>query len=193
MAYFYRFFFLVWIASLSAFSFADFYQASLQDAKLEFKKVKNTCYLTQVVPLYGTADFVQIPGRPLLLALQEKRSKPLIMKATLKVLPAPWIHDEVASPDYLVYLDNSLIGGYGKLYVSAETAERMIDALLQGQYPTFIYQRDASAVNLEETRVSISAIKFYESYQEFVKCRNGVKTTTAQNQPASGKKSKLNG
>jgi sodium-type flagellar protein MotY len=174
-------------------SFADFYQASLQEAKWEFKNAKNVCNLKQEIPLYGSADFIQKPGQPLIFSIQEQRRKPLIVKASLHIMPAPWIHEELSWAVYPVSLDNAEVGGYGRLFVSGAAAESMIDALLLGHYPTFIYMRDAAALNLEESRVAISAIKFRETYQEFLKCRATVRTYTAQNQLSSTKKAKQRG
>jgi sodium-type flagellar protein MotY len=171
--------------------FADFYQAPLQQAHWEFKKTGSSCYLKQQIPLYGTADFVHKPGQPLKFSIQELRHKPLIIKASLKIMPAPWMHEEISSLDYPVYLDNAEIGGYGQLSVHGEAAETMIDMLLQGHYPTFIYIRDASALNLEETRVAVSAIKFAESYKAFSECRNSTRNVSSHNnQAALSKKSK---
>lgn len=174
-------------------SFADFYQAPLQQAHWEFKKSGSSCYLKQQIPLYGSADFVHKPGQPLRFSIQELRHKPLIIKASLKIMPAPWMHEEISSLDYPVYLDNAEIGGYGQLSVHGESAETMIDMLLQGHYPTFIYIRDAAALNLEETRVAVSAIKFAESYKAFSACRNSQPAVGGQNQAALSKKSKHSG
>jgi hypothetical protein len=184
---------LVLLLMGSTVSFADFYQAPLMEAHWEFKKTKNACHLKQLIPLYGSADFVHKPGGPLRFSIQEQRRKPLIIKASLKIRPAPWMHEEISSLDYPVYLDNAEIGGYGQISVYGETAESMIDSLLQGHYPTFVYIRDASALNLEETHVAISAIKFTESYKAFSACRNNLRPVTAQNHASLAKKSKQRG
>jgi hypothetical protein len=178
------------LAGFTTSSLADFYQAPMQQAHWEFKKTNTICFLKQLIPLYGSADFIQKAGEPLRFSIQELRRKPLIIKASLKVMPAPWMHEVTSSQDYPVYLDNAEIGGYGKLSVYGEAAESMIDTLLHGQYPTFIYIRDASVLNLEETQVAVSAIKFSESYKAFSACRNSLQTSTAQNHTTTSKKSK---
>ncbi len=184
---------LIFLLTGTGLSFADFYQASMQEAHWEFKKTNNVCYLKQLIPLYGSADFVHKPGEQLRFSIQELRRKPLIIKASLKVMPAPWMHEEISSMDYPVYLDNAEMGGYGQLSVYGETAESMIDMLLQGHYPTFIYIRDAAALNLEESRVAISAIKFAESYKAFSDCRNSQHPVVSQNHASLAKKSKHRG
>ena len=169
---------------------ADFYQAPIQQAHWEFKKTNNVCNLKQLIPQYGSAEFIHKAGEPLRFSIQELRRKPLIIKASLKVMPAPWMHEASSSRDFPVYLDNAEVGGYGKLSVYGDAAESMIDTLLQGQYPTFIYIRDASALNFEETQVAVSAIKFSESYKAFSECRNSFHSSTAQNHVTVAKKSK---
>lgn len=168
---------------LSFSGFADYYQAPLQEAKWEFKQSKSTCYLKQVIPLYGSADFVHRSGEALHFSIQEQRRKPLIIKATLKAMHAPWMqHDAVSPLDHQVYFDQPVnTKDYGRLSVYGDAAEAMIDALLQGQYPTFTYIRDTSSLNLEETRVAVSSIKFNDSYKEFLSCRNNLRPIAASN------------
>jgi hypothetical protein len=165
----------------------------MMEAHWEFKKTNNICSLKQLIPIYGSADFVHKPGEPLRFSIQELRRKPLIIKASLKVMPAPWMHEVTSSQDYPVYLDNAEMGGYGKLSVYGDAAESMIDTLLQGQYPTFIYIRDASVLNLEETHVAVYAIKFSESYKAFSTCRNNLQLASRQNHASLVRKSKQRG
>jgi hypothetical protein len=184
---------IIFLLTGSPPSFGGFYQAPMLEAHWEFKKTNNVCFLKQLIPLYGSADFVHKPGEPLRFSIQEQRRKPLIIKASLKVMPAPWMHDVISPLDYPVYLDNAEIGGYGRLSVHGEAAESMIDTLLQGHYPTFIYIRDAPALNLEETHVAVSAIKFAESYNEFAKCRNSLHPASVRHQASIARKPKQRG
>jgi len=177
---------------LSSNSFADYYQAPMQEANWQVDRTKNTCFLRQAISQYGVAEFVQRAGQPLRFSVQEQRRKPLVMQASLKAMPAPWMHDQTSSFDHQVYSDSSTdIAAYGRLSVYGPAAETMIDALLQGQYPTFIYHRDAPVLNMEETRVAVSAIHFSERYQEFADCRNNLQTGQAISQPVSAKTKKI--
>lgn len=90
-------------------------------------------------------------------------------------------------------MDNAEIGGFGQLSVHGDAAETMIDMLLQGHYPTFIYIRDAAALNLEETRVAVSAIKFAESYKAFSACRNDLHPVAGQKHASLPKEAKQSG
>ena len=160
---------------LSADSFADYYQVPMQESNWELKRSKNSCQLRQTIPLYGSADFVHRSGERLQFSIQELRRKPQVIKATLTAMPAPWMHGGEDPVGYQVYLDQpDDTKDYGRLSVYGETAEAMIDALLNGQYPTFIYIRASSGINLEETRVQVSSIKFSDGYKEFSDCRKNL-------------------
>lgn len=179
------------ILLVSTGSFADYYQAPMQEANWQVDRTKNTCFLRQAISQYGVAEFVQRAGEQLRFSVQEQRRKPLVLQASLKAMPAPWMHDQTSSVDHQVYSDASTdIAAYGRLSVYGAAAETMIDALLQGQYPTFIYHRDAALLNMEETRVAVSAIHFSERYQEFADCRNNLQPGLARSQPVSAKAKK---
>lgn len=165
---------------LSGHSLADYYQAPLQDANWEVTRTKTACFLRQAIDQYGVAEFVQSVGGPLRFSVQEQRHKAMVMKASLRVMPAPWIHVDANAVDQQVYLDSSTdIGGYARLSAYGQVAEEMIDVLLQGQYPTFIYYRQATPLNMEETRVAVSAIHFKERYSDFADCRNNLRSVIA--------------
>ena len=186
-------FFAIIILLIAGPCFGDLYQASMQQARWEFKKTSNSCYLKQLIPQYGSAEFVQKAGEPLRFSIQEQRHKPLIIKASLKIMPAPWMREVISSVDYPVYSDNAGIGGFGRLSVYAEVAESMIDALTMGRYPTFVYVRDASVLNLEETYVAVSAIRFAESYEDFLSCRNAQVSVNAQHKTVTKNRKKQAG
>ncbi|NOT11576.1 MAG: hypothetical protein HOP23_07080 [Methylococcaceae bacterium] len=188
-----RLFALFFLLTSTTQSLADSFQAPMQQAHWEFQKTANACYLIQQIPLYGSADFVHKAGEALRFSIQEQRRKAQIIKASLKIMPAPWIHDVIASRDYPVYLDNSDIGGYGQLSVYGAAAEAMIDGLLMGNNPTFVYIRDAPVLNLEETRVAVSAIKFMKSYKAFSTCRETLVPTLRQNHASLSRKSRHRG
>ena len=160
---------------LSASSFADYYQVPMQQSSWELKRSKNSCQLKQMIPLYGSADFVHRSGENLQFSIQEQRRKPQVIRATLAAMPAPWMRSRADSVVYQVYLDQPEDrNDYGRLSVYGEAAEAMIDALLQGRYPTFTYIRESSEYNPEETRVEVSSIKFSESYKAFSECRKNL-------------------
>jgi sodium-type flagellar protein MotY len=164
--------FLMFLLLLSANSFADYYQTPMQKSNWEVKQSNDSCQLKQAIPLYGSADFVQRSGEHLQFSIQELRRKPPVIRATLAAIPAPWIRAREESIDYQVFLDQpDDIKDYGRLAVYGEAAEAMVDALLQGKYPTFTYIRASSDNNIEETRVEVSSVRFTESYKEFSMCR----------------------
>ena len=158
---------------VSVESHADFFETPLKQANWTLNGSKTQCHLKHEIPYYGSADFVHNSGETLRFSIQERRVKPQIVKANLSAFPSPWVHEAINPEQYLVYLDAPAdIKSYAQLAVYGTTAETMIDALLQGQYPTFSYIRASSELDLEETRVAVSAINFIETYDEFLQCRN---------------------
>ena len=152
---------------------AEYFEVPLLKANWTVETSKTSCQLKQDIPLYGSAEFIHRSGDTLQFSIQEQRPKPQVIKASLSAMPSPWQQQDSVSPhDYLVYLDQSSdIRNYGRLAVYGDTAETMIDVLLQGQSPTFTYVRAASDLDLVETRVAVSAIKFIEPYETFIDCR----------------------
>ncbi len=156
-------------------SYGDYFEVPLLKANWDVQTSKTNCELIQRIPRYGNAVFTHRSGEALQFSIQEQRFKPPVIKASLSAQPSLW-QQGVASPhDYLVYLDNtSEAKAYDKLVVFGNTAETMIDALLQGQSPVFTYTRAISDLDIVETRVAISAIKFLEPYETFRDCRKNM-------------------
>lgn len=161
---------------------ADNYFASLQEAGWQFDQGQNFCRLKQHIPLYGSAEIVQQAGEALEFSIMETRPKPMVLRASLAAKPAPWIHDGSAMPhEHQVYLDHPDDHvEFGRLLVYNEVAEAMIDALLDGQYPTFTYVRASDNSITEETRVAVSSIKFAQAYQQFLSCRNAMQVKISE-------------
>ncbi|CAA9892984.1 putative Phosphate ABC transporter substrate-binding protein [Candidatus Methylobacter favarea] len=174
---------IITLLPLSMRSFADYYQTPMQEVQWQATGSRTVCYLQQLIPFYGSADFIQRAGEPLQFSIQEQRHKSPVIKATLTAMPSPWMPDAAfSSSAYPVYLDQAGDSdGYGRLSVYGDAAESMLDILLQGHYPTFTYLRNSSVINLEETRVEVSSINFSDSYKEFLNCRNNLHPVAAQN------------
>lgn len=165
-------FLLIGFALVGSYCHADYYATPMLQAGWQVNSSKTRCQMIQDIPYYGSAEFILRAGEKLQFSIQEKRNKANIVKANLATFASPWVHETSAPEVYLVYLDQPVeIGGYGRLAVYGNAAESMIDALLEGDFPTFTYVRAAPDLNLEETRVAVSAIKFSESYENFISCR----------------------
>ncbi len=153
-------------------SYGDYFEVPLLKANWDVQTSKTNCELKQQIPHFGNAVFSHRSGESLQFSIQEQRFKPPIIKASLSAQPSPWQQSVISPHDYLVYLENTgQAKGYDKLVVFGDTAETMIDALLQGQSPVFTYTRAVSDLDIVETQVAISAIKFLEPYETFRKCR----------------------
>ncbi len=153
-------------------SYGEYFEVPLLKANWDVKTSKTNCELKQKIPFFGSAKFSHRSGESLQFSIQEQRFKPPVIKASLSAKPSPWQRSERSPHDYLVYLDNaSETEGYDRLVVFGGTAETMIDALLQGQSPVFTYTRAVSELDVVETQVVISAIKFLGPYETFRECR----------------------
>ncbi len=156
----------------SSVAFADNFAVPLLTAQWKVAKSASSCQLKQSIPLYGTADFTHDTGRLLRFSVREERFKPEIVKATLSIDTPSWVHTSSEAKYYLVYLDKTAdIQQIPRLSVYGKTAEEMLDALLNGLSPTFSYIRSSVSGLLPETHVSVSAINFFKSYQQFEECR----------------------
>lgn len=156
----------------TAKAYAEFYEVPMMDAKWDVESGQSECLLKQTVPNYGVAVFSHRSGAALKFSLQERRVKADIIKANVIEATAPWIHKELASPNHAVYLDDAAHGrDFDRLSVYGNAAEDMLDALLRGNAPTFVYVRASTVLDMREIRVSVSPVKFLESYDDFVQCR----------------------
>lgn len=155
------------------FAFADFFSPPLLDTKWESMNLKGVCFLSQDIPNYGKAVFWQKPASELGFSVQERRAKAYIIKASLTAKPAPWQHSSLPEQIYPVFLETpDRRGDFNRLVVHGNAAEAMIDALLQGNSPTFTYVRALSDIEMVESEVAISPVHFMDAYEKFSSCRN---------------------
>lgn len=170
-----RFLLIFLIVFIYSNSRADYYEAPLQLAEWALMESKTACQLKQKIPYYGSADFLHTAGKELQFSIQEQRKKAAIVKASLAVRPAPWRHDVMDQATYDVYSDaTDRHQANARLVVYGDIAELMLDALLQGNYPTFTYVREASRAPVEETKVAVSSVNFSKAYESFVVCRKNL-------------------
>ncbi|MDO8842898.1 MAG: hypothetical protein Q7U98_16965 [Methylicorpusculum sp.] len=156
-------------------SYADYYDVPMLEASWVLSKTKSACLLTQEIPRYGKAEFVHQSGSSLRFSIQEYRVRPTIIKANLAIAPAQWMHHEASFDQHLVYLDPpEKIKDFSRLSAYGDAAELMMDALLQGHSPTFIYLSAISDLDMREIRVAVSPIKFGIAYDEFLNCRKNM-------------------
>lgn len=170
---FYRGLFALLLLIVSAAkAHAEYYEVPMMEAKWDVDSGQSECRLTQTVPNYGVAVFSHRSGGALIFSLQERRAKADIIQANVSETTTAWIHNDLASRDYAVYLDRAEHGrDFDRLSVYGDAAEDMLDALLRGNAPSFVYVRAATVLDMREIRVSLSPIKFLDSYDAFVQCR----------------------
>lgn len=155
---------------MSTSVFSVEYSADMLKAFWESKSSKTACDLTQPIPNYGEAFFSIRPEEPLQFGIYQSRSPGFaVSQASLSALPAPWRHEFSHLKNYPVYIEQRAQSKYFSVFgVDAET---MIDVLLATDFPTFTYINVAQGKTVEEVRVTVSAVNFLPSYQDFMTCR----------------------
>ena len=154
---------------------ANFYEAPINQSRWQFNQSKTLCHLQHTIPHYGSADFFQHSGQPLVFSLQIKQSHSPVIQASLNIRAPAWMHAEIADPTHSVNLDDGTAESDEKrLTVQGEVAELMLNALNTGQFPIFTYIRDKKNVVSLETRVAVSAVNFIEAHENFLSCLNEI-------------------
>jgi len=177
---------LVTYCLAGSISYAQEYVTPLLSADWAYDQGPSYCQIQQYIPRYGIAEFVHQSGDLLRFSIKESRYKAEIVKASLVIDSAPWIHQAIPNKDHLVYLDLNIdIQNYPRLSVYGESAEIMLDALSEGMYPTFSYVRASVNGLLSETRVAVSSVNFLSKFERFGDCRKkflpfGLKTVLEQ-------------
>jgi len=130
------------------------------------------CRLEQSIPDYGKADFLHRSGQLLRFSVKESRFKPDITRASLTIGTPSWVHHSPPPDDYLVYLDKNIdIQNYPRLSVYGASAEAMLDILLKGWAPTFIYTRTELSGEQVKTKIAVMPVNFLKNYLLFDRCR----------------------
>lgn len=164
--------FLLIIFNHNSWANTEYFSAPLLTASWKIDNKHSICQLKQNIPLYGVADFTHQSGESLRFSIRETRYKPEIVKASLFVDKPTWIHNTPPTKDYFVTLDKGIdIQDYPRLSVYGDTAEAMMDVLIKGYHPTFVYVRAAIGGLSGETNVAVSAVNFKNKYKQFVDCR----------------------
>lgn len=138
-----------------------------QQANWQADGSKTICNLQQEVDNFGRIGFRQHSGEPLEFFLQPFDQSSEINKASLFVESAPW-HDQLSyRQDFPVFLEGNQLARTQRLTVFGDSAENMLNALLQGRFPVFSFVRQHN----KETRVAASSINFSDAYPKFIDCR----------------------
>ncbi len=155
---------------LSVFSLVEAatIRAPMHSSQWESNARKTLCRLTHQIDDQRQAGFISESGEPLQFFLKEGEHAVRVDSATLFVEPAPWQHILTYQQDYPVFWQQgSWQSGY--LAVYGRSAEDMLSGLSNGHEPVFSLVRHSV-----ESRVAVSSIKFTESYQQFLSCRQAL-------------------
>ncbi len=156
------------LMSIAGLANAEFYQSPLLNTRWSLQTGSLHCRLAQEIPHLGRVELLQEAGEPLrfLLNLDPHTS---IVKASLRIEPAPWQHRTVPEISYPV----SRQSGARQLEVQGDVATRILEALYAGHFPVFTLQRPWQR-GLSEVRVSVSSVRFWENYDGFQSCRRNL-------------------
>lgn len=151
-------------------------QTSSADTKLYQAKLNNSlwyissstpiqCKLEHPIPNYGEAYFEAHASKQINLSfyLLAKQGFPKSRIATLKSVPPLWRPGaetvKIAKVKFYQQFDG---------YVTQQNAWRMLNELESGKFPTFFYKDWYN--NNQITRVGLSSINFFKSYNDFNNC-----------------------
>jgi len=148
---------------------ARVFQAPLHQSEWSASGGKTLCRLRHEIPRYGKAAFRLAAGEPLTLSLAVERTEPDFVEARISHFPSKWMHSSSENRFFPVQTEIKP-GKHKKLLVRGDAAETMLAALVEGRIPTFSYSWTNGAVNTE-TRISLSAVNFFQPYDEFAACR----------------------
>ncbi|MGE0080659.1 MAG: OmpA family protein [Thiohalomonadaceae bacterium] len=144
------------------------YGAAPHEASWELFASRLECRLTQSIPHYGVAAFVQRAGGDLGFELRVRHGAPAVSAGMLASLPPSWMHTGMAREIGAV----SLAQGERPLLLEAPMARRLLTDLEQGLFPTVTYRDWADG--RDEVVVSVSAVNLRRSLDGFHDCVAGL-------------------
>lgn len=122
------------------------------------------CRLSHDIPEYGRAVFIRHAGGALEFRLDLSQRPGHDGEARIRLLPPPWKHDITPQELGTVAFSNHS----SPFRLQGERAGVLLASLENGLFPTFSY-RAASPV-LDSVSVSLSAVNFLDSLDEFQRC-----------------------
>ncbi len=140
------------------------YGAALHEAAWEVASSRLECRLSQVIPQYGSATFVQRVKQDLRFELRVHRGAPAESAAELASVPPTWMHASLRRDIGAV----SLARGELPLVLPAAMARRLLADLEQGLFPTVSYKDWADG--RDRVVVEVSAVNLRKALDTFHAC-----------------------
>jgi len=141
------------------------YGQKLNEADWKAQSNKNGCFLNQVIPLYGKAEFTQkYRDTDLEFNIYVNRYPVKVIKANLTSIPPQWNHTTLLRPIGRVQLNTK----NKSVSLNLKLSLRVISELEEGMFPTLSYQSLTDKRN--DIQVSISPINFRENLPKFIAC-----------------------
>jgi outer membrane protein OmpA-like peptidoglycan-associated protein len=140
------------------------YGAALHEALWEVSSSRLECRLSQVIPQYGSATFVQRAKQDLRFELRVHRGAPAESAADLASVPPTWMHTTLRRDIGAV----PLARGELPLVLPAPMARRLLTDLEQGLFPTVSYKDWADG--RDRVVVAVSAVNLRKALDSFHAC-----------------------
>jgi outer membrane protein OmpA-like peptidoglycan-associated protein len=141
------------------------YGQKLNEADWKVQSNKKGCFLSQVIPLYGKAEFKQkYSDTNLEFNIYVNRYPVKVIKGNLTSIPPQWNHITLLRPIGRVQLKTN----NKSVSLNLKLSLRVISELEEGMFPTLSYQSWSDKRN--DIQVSISPVNFRENLPKFIAC-----------------------
>lgn len=138
------------------------YEARMDEADWQLRRVGAECRLTQAIPYFGEVRFAASKGEPLRFEMRSARRLPSTALVGLSLEPALWRHDHEPEPLGDVRLQEGVV----PVRLSGHLPDRLLVGLERGYQPRLRFGRSAEALALD-----VSPVSFQPALARFLACR----------------------
>lgn len=138
------------------------YEARMDEADWQLRRVGAECRLTQAIPYFGEVRFAASKGEPLRFEMRSARRLPPTALVALSLEPALWRHDH--EPETLG--DVRLQEGAVPVRLSGQLPDRLLVGLERGYQPRLRFGRSGESLALD-----VSPVSFQPALARFLACR----------------------
>lgn len=142
--------------------------ADIEESDWHVEGSKFFCRLQQTIPAFGSGQFFHEAGEKVRFELKPTQSDAASGTVRLVSEPAPW--QPGTAPEIIGHL--TVPQGIAEVQVPESLASKMLLALYQGRFPTFVISTWLDTG--EPARVALSAANYQKAYKEYVACVDGL-------------------
>ncbi len=140
------------------------YTLDLQSSQWEISSNHLKCVMSQDIPLYGKAEFIQTAGQPMRMRVTTTQPASQVSKAVFESRPPVWNHRAKKQDLGMVSLNKGNI----PFSLKPTRSKRVIAELERGMQPTFSF--DDVADGKDRVEIAVSPVRFQDALQEFRSC-----------------------